>query len=311
MLKRVICLVAVVFVLLTGCSKDSKTQTIEGTTCANITMGNGEFAYYDGMIYFTDYYNIFEYSTETDKLIGFDSNHMRVMNLMVSQDNIYFKSDGINCITKNGKKSRLLFDRDGLCTHTYIEGNTAFYLDGICGDFISRNISQSTEALIDKNVISYYVDNNNVYYITDVNNSKRLKVYDRETLQTDIIHLTFEPVTVIANANKLYLTKSEEYQLLCISNGSEIVLPINAYFFQVIGDKIFYLDENTLNNSCCSLKMYDIVTGTVDLLYENVFCFCVLEDRYVCVHIGTYDEKYAFFDLANQKKTLMYSKAAD
>lgn len=308
MLRRILCLVMILGLFLSGCKDEIRTQHIEGSNCANITMGDGEFAYYNGMIYFTDYFNIFEYDTESNKLVGYNSKHSRIKSLFASEDNVYFSDSGLHYITKDGKTVNEVFEREGICAKLFVEEDTVYLLDGIGGDLISHNIKDGSETVISKFVSTYYVDDENIYLINETPKGTKLTRYERETAITVDVELSFSPVSVISHEDDVYLSTSETYQIIRITNNIETALPINAYYFQIVDNKLFFLDENTFENSCYTLKMYDMTTNETVILFENVFNFCVLESRFVCAHIGTTNERYTFYDLENRNSTVMYDK---
>ena len=72
--------------------------------------------------------------------------------------------------------------------------------------------------------------------------------------------------------------KSAAYRVNLLRDGESTALPVYSWFYQILGDCILYLDDET-----AALKSYNINTAVETTLAENVFEFSVLQDRFVCI----------------------------
>jgi len=103
-----------------------------------------------------------------------------------------------------------------------------------------------------------------------------------------MLSVSFYPNKILADGEDLYICEwmNEEdqketkhrYRVNLLRNGETTALPVYSWFYQVLDGNILYREEETY-----ALKCYEVSTGEVTTLAENVFEFSVLEDRYICI----------------------------
>lgn len=285
-----------------GCGKNKTSDlTNDSTSCGNIVMGNGKFAYNNGFIYFTDLTNIYEYDTVSKKTISFNSKSDDVRSMFVKDQYVYFACNGLNRITKDGKKKNYIFESDNGTLQMFVDGKTAYYLDGIEGILYSRNIETSEETEIYSSVLAYFVDQQSIYIVAKENGVNSLYVSNKSTLELKKKLLSFEPISIYSTEDGIYLSAKSTYQIIqCKSDDNEIQLPISAVYYQVLNNHLYYLDSETFENGCFSLKSYDILTGKISLIFENVFDFNIVNKNYICVQCSSgEDAEYKLFDVSS------------
>lgn len=277
-----ICLFVVFALSMTGCNVQyTGNPDNTSTSCANITMGNGKFAYCGDFIYFTDYLNIYEYDTETGITVVLDSKSEDVRNIYIQDEYVYFSSEGLKRIRKDGKKVQQMFEREGGCLQLYIEDKNAFYLDSIEGSLYHRDIQDGTETELMKRVLSYFVDEEDIYVVAKEEETPYLYVAEKNNMKFTKQEFSFEPIGVLSKDGSLYMTERGSYQLIKYSQGNEERLPVYGVYFQVVGDKVIYMDSNTYQNGCFDLVVYNMQLGESTTVYQGVYDFCVLGNEYI------------------------------
>lgn len=286
----VLLLCALLFFALCGCSRQGEIRITQGngTTCANIVMAMGRFAYRDGLLYFADPENIYEYDIETGKTIFLPVNPPGdPMDLMVSDDHIIYcgySENYENCavaVTKDGKKTTELFKGKEGCYQLYIEEFDAYYLSARGGDLYYRNMADGKEKLILKDALTYFVTAEELYAIQFINEKYVLKICARDNYNFETIPLSFEPIEILVNGENIFLSRKGDYQVVCYCNGSETTLPIRSLKFQVDGDYLFYSDEDTFQNSTWTIKCFGLETQNTTVICEDVMEFGIFEEGYI------------------------------
>ena len=318
---------------LTGCSivepepsgsMDFPTD-VPSTSTENILMGNGEFAYYNGFIYFAPPGNmIAEVDLSTMKVATFEvSSSMWIAGLEADSEHIYFTTlDGRRSLTTDGKTeaaSVAYSDPEGLW-YRYNQGTDSFYIQsGLMGDLYYEDLETHEVTKLLDEVAHFGLDGQYIYAVanqqnvegekTFLNNGKYLYRIDRETFAYEIIHLVtedgsvFKPIKFTIVDNVLYADQAGTYQLYYIdleTIGSlektyEVTaLPMQTLDFRVIGNQVFYVPDDREEILPRNMYIYNLETGeTSDVIFEDVYVFCVVADRYVCVHtensMGIYD----------------------
>lgn len=303
-MKKFVSLMSVVLItfimgLLCGC-QDAHEGNFDNksTSCGNIVMGNGKFAYDNGFIYYTDRANIFEYDTVNKKTVSFSSQSDDVRSMFVQDKYVYFASDGLKRITKDGKKHENVFDCENGCLQLYIENDNAYFLNSIEGTLFCKNVQSLEEKALLENVMAYYVDNEKIYAVAKENDTPYLFISPKESFDFKKQNLSFEPIAVFVDNGEIFLSKRVDYQIIHCSADEETSLPIYSVYYQVLDDKLFYLDSETYKNGCFSLMMYDITTQEKTVIFENVFDFNILQDNYICVQCSTnQNAEYKVFNL--------------
>jgi len=171
-------------------------------------------------------------------------------------------------------------------THAFADGNQLYTTNGATMlSKIDLVTLEKTDLL--ENVHSYYVDDTYIYAVQ----SENANCYYRsrkDTIRFEQISVSFYPNKILADGEDLYICEwmNEEdqketkhrYRVNLIRNGETTALPVYSWFYQVLDGNILYREEETY-----ALKCYEVSTGEVTTLAENVFEFSVLEDRYICI----------------------------
>ena len=204
-------LLAAVLCLPAGCGVNyTGNPDNDSTSCGNITMGEGKFAYADGVVYFADFTNVYEYDTETGKIVILDAKSDDVRSIYVQDDYIYFACKGLRRLSRDGKKVQQVMEWEEGCLQLYIEDSDAYYLaPGIEGSLYHRNLEDGAETELLKDVLAYYVDDTNLYAVADKDEIPCLFVGDKEKRDLSVQELSFSPIEVFASEDGLYLSEWE------------------------------------------------------------------------------------------------------
>ena len=257
-----------------------------GMTCANAVMGHGQFAYSNGFIYFYYANSIYEYDTQTGKTITLNMENTYPEIAFLSEDYIYYKNildlSNLSCVTKNGKTQHTVFH------YPFADGMNMYFLDG---GLIRRDMSTGEETMLIASAVTYHIDDSSIYAVV-IEDDEKWGLYrsDIEDVQFTKVELTFEPMAVYSTGSALYLAENytsdlqEHYscQIIHYASGQETRLPIYSPYYQILGDSVIYLDETSYSDSCFTAKSYDLETGEESVLCNEVFDFCILEERYIC-----------------------------
>lgn len=293
-------LLSTILLVFTGCayeSPDFKLDSTNGTTCANITMSRGAFAYRDGFIYMVGSSGICEYEIETEKttVISVPTGYVS-SSIIVTADHVGYNDNGLVAVTKDGKTAQRIFE-DETCGELYIDGSTAYYRAGLNQALCVRDLSKKDGAkqTILENVNSYHVSDQNIYAVC-LDGEKYKAIYSpKESIAFQEILLSFEPKSILSDNDDLYITEyvpqQKSMQVIKVSNGEETRLPVYAYVYQVLDGIVIYLDEKTPGNGFKRVKSYDPETGREAVLCEDVSDFAILDNRYITFeqheHIGS------------------------
>ena len=79
-------------------------------------------------------------------------------------------------------------------------------------------------------------------------------------------------------------------------DGAETRLPCNGLYYQVMEDKLLYLEDKVGMEGFSPLKSYDLTTGEIKLICENVYNFCVLEEGYIACDLAGEEVRYILID---------------
>lgn len=308
---KILCIITVcVSIIFTGCQeKYAGNFDNNSTTCENIVMGNGKFTLHNDFIYFTNRENIYEYDMETKSTIILNSESADVRSLYIQDNYIYFACAGLKRITKDGKKVQQIFESKKGCIQLYVEDAYAYFLDSVEGCLYRRNLKEDKEKKLLENVLAYYIDENNIYAVAKDKDIPYLFVSKKEEIDFRIQELSFIPISVLTKDSTIYASERQSHQIVKISSKGEERLPIYGTYYQVIDDKIIYLDSKTYENSCFTLVEYNVNTGESKNIYENVFDFNILENKYVCIqHMPVQTAEYYIYNLETGENLLMYKE---
>lgn len=285
---------------LCGCQKRQLDEPGKAsTTCANITMGMGNFASRDSFIYIANYEEILEYDILTGKTVRLPVNAGEFSAyLNIQKDHIYyteFTGSKLFRVNREGKEMETLLE-DG------VAGGRFFYIDGDCCYYLvdeytettatshlyRNNLSFDAPEQIAEDIFTYYVDETDIYIITQENESTfYLHRSPKDQISFERIELSFSPICVYTYDGDIYLATTLQevepysYQIIRYSDGEETPLPIYSLFYQILDGCVIYMDELTFSGSY-TLKSYDLATGETKDLFENVMKFGVVEERYIC-----------------------------
>ena len=299
---------------------------VADTSLENILMGNGEFAYYDGFIYFAPPGNIIaEVDLSTMKIAVLDIPcGTWIPNMTTDGEYIYFDAtgggEGRYRISADGKVlERVKGYLDQAGTYRYNEGIDSFYLKGgLNGPLCYENLeTHEVTELLDM-ARSYNLDEDFVYGVSIELKDDYAETYlyygRRDNFDLQKIQLVSEetgqqicPIYVAIYGNVMYVNEGNTYQVyeVDISAGlspDEVCtakpLPVYGLAFYRAGDYIVY-ERNSftveLDGEEC-VYAYNLKTGeTEGILDEGIYMMCALADRYVCMH--TSDGSMCIFDL--------------
>lgn len=153
--------------------------------------------------------------------------------------------------------------------------------------------------ILAENTHGYFVDEENLYALVGNRGNVFLRS-KKDAIDFEEVPLSFYPAAVYAHGEDLYFSRyaaveegEPHFRVIRYRDGVETPLPIYSALLQVVGETIYYLQDNTL-------KAYDISTKTIDVLYPEVFEFSVLEGRYLCLKY-LYNGGIAILDLTTGK----------
>ena len=275
---------------LCGCNKNVEVSITKenGTTCANIVMSMGRFAYKNGLLYFADPSTIYEYDIETGKTVFLP---VKIpgdpMDLLITENHIVYTgfSGDIKrramTITKDGKTTEELFEVSKGCHRLYTDGDDAYYLSSSGGNLYYRNITDGKEELILEDALTYFATADRIYAIQLVDEKYVLKACARNDFTFEIIPLSFEPIEILVDGQDIYLSQKGDYQVVRYCNGDETILPIRSMKYQLDNDCLLYSDEDTFENSTWTIKSFDLKTQETTVICEDVMEFGVFDEGYI------------------------------
>ena len=191
-------------------------------------------------------------------------------------------------------------------THAYADGDLLYFNNG--GTMLSRvNLVTMEVTDLMANVFSYYVDEN---YIYAIENTEEHCIFRsaKDTIAFEKIELSFDPNNIVADGDDLYICEwlceddqkdlGERYRVNLVRNGVTTHLPIYSWFYQVLDGYVLYIERDSY-----FLKSYELATGEVTTIAENVFEFSVLEEHYIC--IVTFNDDPIIYDWQTGEKTVL------
>lgn len=191
-------------------------------------------------------------------------------------------------------------------THAYADGDLLYVNNG--GTKLSRvNLVTFEQTDLMENVFSYYVDEN---YIYAIENTEEHCIFRsaKDTIAFEKIELSFDPNNIVADGEDLYICEwmskddqkatGERYRVNLVRDGVATRLPIYSWFYQILDGCVLYIERDTY-----LLKKYEVATGQVTTIAENVFEFTVLEGRHVC--ITTFNDDPLIYDWQTGKTVVL------
>lgn len=253
-----------------------------GTSIANIVMGQGMFAYGNGRIYYGGVgriYSIDPANGGVEELV-LANPYSHPYYLFTTEDYVGYvpEYDTLEVLALDGSGEKQIYQGIG-STNLYADG-MQLYSDG-GKEMLSRidlNTGEITDLLPDVN--TYYVDGENIY-ATQTGQGHYFLRSGKEAVDFEKVPLSFYPIKVLADGEDLYFCEGGvggTRQLIRYRDGEETRLPIFAYDYQILDGHLIYRDEGNRK----LLKSYDLATGDTKVLCDTLFDFGILEGRYIC-----------------------------
>lgn len=277
------------------------------TTCSNIVMGNGTFAYHNNFIYVATYSGVIEYDLlSKDSVFIPSKNEMNGVSY-VDDTYIYFSQRekiGLMRMTKDGKKSETIYDDASGYRYLYLTETHAYYTDSFVGSLFRYNFETDTENELCSILNGYFIDDNTLYVMQEQKDNIYLYKSNLNEMDFQPVPLSFSPIRVIAIDDTLYLSKKGIWDIIMYKDGTETTLPIYSFYYQVLGNQIFYIDRSTN-----MLNSYSLDTGEIRTLFENnVYTFCILAEQYIAIQSSN---TYYLYDLETETLELMYPQEGE
>jgi len=309
-----IAVVAVMLIACVGFSPIGKTvwdycvTVFQKETFGNISMGLGRAAYDGENVYFLANDVVYSYnvnSNELEELQLQDETPVRT-SMFVQDEFIYYGSVGENSglkrISKDGTTAEQVMDYEKGFQQIFIDEKNAYILESIEGALVVKDLQTGKEDELFSHVLSYFVDEEKVYVIARENDTPYLFVADKATLQFAKQELSFTPISNYVANEELYLAQQGDYQIVRINDGVEEKLPLYGTYYQVVDDKMIYLDSTTFFDSCFDLVFYDLKSGISEVICENVFDFALIDANYIYIQCDAIpDSKYYLYDYNDLK----------
>lgn len=253
---------------------------ITGTTAANSVMGLGSFAYGDGSIYYGGDGCIYRYDCDAGKTEEFllPRGLECAYNLFATEYYICYADmrDSLLALPKDGGEPEIIYQGLGT-TNLYADGSMLYTTNA--HTYLSRiDLLSGKEEILLEDVNSYYVDESYIYAVQTTSNGAYFLRSRKDSINFEKTELSFCPIKVYADGGDMYFCESRSYQVIRCRDGEQTRLPIYAYDYQILGDKLIYVDEKEE----WVVKSYDLQTGETAVLQERASGFSILEERYIC-----------------------------
>ena len=337
-MKKLFCiLLAALLVGLSGCQIINPEDMeivgdwptgVPSTSVENIQMGAGEFAYYDGFIYFAFPGNtIAEVDLSTMKIATIENEYGTwIPNLSTDGEYLYIDTNGGGegwyRISTDGKiLERMYGYMDEDASFRYNDGTDSYYLKGGYV-FCHEDLETHEITVIVDEARSYYLDDEYIYVVAygerdadGVRDTSLLRTRrDSEEYEFEEIKLIssetgekIRPINVIVKDGMLIVNEVLSYRAYSL-DMSEVTsldetytataLPVTTLFFYKVGDWLVYKQDTFKGDTEDKgfVYAYNLKTGeTEGILGEQIYVMCVLADRYVCIH--TFAGNMCIFDL--------------
>lgn len=296
-------------ILLSGCQKTAgpaQSGPVQNC-CGNSVMGNGTFLMDGPAVYYTDKDRMYRYDMEKKETLA--SPVIDVFGqLNLRGETIYYKdlSKGSLCsMGTNGTKGQTVYEntQGESMAQIYMEGDICYYLTGYGGRLIRVDLTSGKEEVLCETVRSFYITGEKIYVIqqTAPGEAKtKLLVSGKDSPDFKRIRLSFDPISVYpvqqGTETVLYLNHVGSYELTAVSEEGRILreLPVHTLYYQVSGGILYYMDQDSFETDY-KLMAYNLDTEETRVLAENVFDFCVLEERYIGI-CQLFKETYLLYD---------------
>ena len=252
-----------------------------GTCMANSVMGWGRFAYSDGVVYYGNDGKIIGYNLETQQVKTYPLSYApSTLELFATENYICYEDmrDALMAVPKKGGEAIPIYQGLGV-THLYADGNM-IYTNNRTQHLSRIDLRTGKEEILVENANSYYVDDTYIYVVQSGENANHFLRSRKDVIDFEKIQLNFHPVKVLADGEDLYFSRGGEgydWRVIHYRNGVETELPIYAYDYQILDDKLIYVDEQ----ETWKAKSYDLQTGEITVLQERAHDFAIMEERYI------------------------------
>jgi len=274
-----------------------------GATIANLSSGMGSFVYHEDSIYYGTFGKIYRYDMEGNVLNTYSlaNNQEAPRYMFASEDAIVYVTDGASralTVQPRDGSEPYSVDLGAEITNAYADGRMLYTH---CGGTMLCRIDLATMEITEllRDVSSFYVVDPYIYAV-QTRGEKEIYRSKKDVIQFEPITLEFVPNKVLARGESLYICRwldadeqketGHRYGISLIEGNHRTNLPVYSWLYQVVGDRILYLEDGTN-----TLKYYDLKTEETGCLAENVFSFSVFADRYICIE--GYNEVPKVYDM--------------
>ena len=269
-------------------------------TSANVQTAMGRVAYRDGVFYAGTVGKILSYDTKTGKTYTYHLSNAYTdpKYMFVTENYLGFVSDydmlQLLPLSKAGQEIVVYEGIDS--TYLSTDGKYLYAL----GDGLRRiDLTTGDITRLSEEAVCYDVVDGKIYAVPG-DGQKYFLHGSADGDSMEQVKLSFYPIRVIADGEDLYLTAhGPQFGVVRYRDGKETKLPIRSYFFQILDGHIIYLDEEDRN----IVKSYDLETGEIQVLQENVFEFAVADSRYV--YFRLYNQDPVLLDWQTGEKTTL------
>jgi len=307
MKKKLTALILAALLLLSLCGCEQEDVQQQSSNFANTVMTGDVFAYRDGFIYFADAGYMYEYDTESGKTARLKELKCHfAYHITPTDENIcYIEMNGqdLQYITRDGKNSGTLFQRNGLMHNLFLDGNTWYFESSRYNEDRTESIEQlwSRDAETGEETLLYEAEIINPYFVTDEYiyvvwvditgySDKGEALLDGGVVRSAKDKIAFEPVetacipgNLFVDGEDLYILQAGTWQIWHWANGVETALPVVSPYYQVFdGHLIYNAGKPGAMGECGDpLVIHNLETGEEKLLAGSAFYFAILGERYI------------------------------
>ena len=263
-------------------------------TTANIQMGQGKVALHNGTLYIGEPGKIIAYELESGRQYDYVLSNSRAdpKYLFATDNYVGYVSDYdmLELLPLNGSETESIVYEGIDSTCLYADGMTLYAQgDGL------RSIDLSTGEItrLAENVMTYDIQRDTLYVLQQGQN--HFLRGTKGSTELEKTELDFYPIRVLADGEDLYFCAGgtgTDYPVVHYRDGVSTRLPVNAWMYQVCDGKLIYLEDG---NKQHEVRAYDLETGEIVTLQENVFEFSLHQDRWLVCQL--YNDGYEIHDL--------------
>ena len=326
MKKIRILIVCFLILFLSACTPQHVSFQKNGTTCSNIVMVDGQVASYNNSVFFYGKVGLCEYDRITNSTVRIPTKigqrPVGGMSMMSSSKELFFlENDGLVSVGFDGKNKQIVLpiknEFANLATKFFVDGQTGYYMTHVEGALLSVDMNtQKSQTLISECVNIYHLSDQTLYAVqingTDEHRTYHLLQTKKGKVDWKEIPLSFSPLIVTGNDNTLYVGARGEmvetdssfplfrYPVyICKRSADETwsekkLEGVSSLFFQLCGEKLYFLDSLSYENSCFTLKVWNPETNDIRTVADDVYNFYVVDDHTVVYH--NLDSVYFLYD---------------